>query len=70
MKAVRLYLFAVVCCFLFAQCEKDMHVETITNNYGFTDSSSLHPMNKVFTELVEKYASKGYPVLCCANTTV
>jgi len=66
MKSVSLYLFAVACCFLFTRCEKDNHIETIINNYAFNDSSSLHPMNAVFTELVKKYNAEGYPgfVLC------
>jgi len=65
MKRSKVFIFFIVS-MLTVSCQKDDLHPISGCHYNFTDSSSSHPKNNVFTALVNKYKNEGYPsfVLC------
>src|SRR6187455_2425289 len=57
------FIFSIFCLLLSAGCKKAQIEHTVDQSQPvpWTDTSSRHPKNKVLTDLLEKYRSKGLP---------
>lgn len=61
MKTLNKYFLLFLLTTLFTTCKKEQIVPSITVDCEFPDSSSQHPKNQNFRELIERYRKNGLP---------